>query len=219
MCHVHIRCSYCRNVLWFKIKIILSPKLYELYLSGVQERDHTSNPLSLFPDGLPPQLNSLWTGPVTSCPSWPCWGPVQTGMWVYLQRTCVLRSVVGSRRWSRTWSHGMQALTVASHMRSVLTFLKCYTLCGSRSIQHWPLWSFAADSSSSHSHVDLVSIATFSSSACLLTSTITPVLTSSHTVGANLFTCHHPSNSLLTALNAPPHHHQGGVCSLSALTD
>lgn len=75
-------------------------------------------------------------------------------------------------------------------------------------------WSFAADSCLHTCMLTFVSITTFSSSACLLTSTITPALTFSHTVGAKLFTCHHPSNSLLTALNAPP---WGGVCSLSAL--
>lgn len=79
------------------------------------------------PGGQPPQLNSQWTGPVTSCPSWLCWGPVQTGMWVCLLRTCVPRSVAGPRKWSRTWSLGMQALTVAWHMRSVITFW--YLLC------------------------------------------------------------------------------------------
>lgn len=58
---------------------------------------------------------------------------------------------------------------------------------------------------SSHSHFDLVIIPTFSSSSArLLTSAITPSLTSSHTASVQQFTCYHPSNSLLTALNAFP---------------
>lgn len=56
----------------------------------------------------------------------------------------------------------------------------------------------------SHSHFDLVIIPTSSSSACLPTFTITPSLTSSHTAGLQQFKCHHPSNSLLTALNVFP---------------
>lgn len=77
-----------------------------------------------FPDGLPPQLNFQWTGAATSCPSWLCWAPVQTGMWVSLQRTYAPKSVVGSRRWCRTWSLGMQAQTAASHMRWVHKHLR-----------------------------------------------------------------------------------------------
>lgn len=43
-----------------------------------------------------------------------------------------------------------------------------------------------------------------SSSARLLTFTITPSLTSSHTASLQRFKCHHPSNSPLTALNVFP---------------
>lgn len=64
-----------------------------------------------------------------------------------------------------------------------------------------PAW-FPSLLSSSCLHADLVFTATFStSSACLLTSAITPSLTFSHSASVRLFMCHRPSNSRLTALN------------------
>lgn len=191
----------------------------------------TRTPFSFWlPGVLPPQPNSRWIGPATSRPSWPCWAPAQTGMWVYPLRICAPRSVVGSRGWCRTWSLGTRARTAAWRTRWVLVSQASDVGCSCPGFPITHPW----DNLPPHTHhslilssclpVDLVFIATFStSSACLLASTFTPSLTFSHSASVKLFMCHHPSHSPLTALNVypccPRHEVLSGVCSPSPLTD
>lgn len=78
-----------------------------------------------------PRRSSQWTGPVTSCPSSPCWVRARTGTWVSLPKISVQRSVDGCRSWSRTWSRGTPGPTAGSATRSVSVFLhrvSCMTL-------------------------------------------------------------------------------------------
>lgn len=111
--------SHELHLLYLPVELqLMSPFLSLIPIFKVLCFTQTSLSLSCL-GGQPPQLSSQWTGPVTSCPSWPCWDPVQTGMWVCLLRICAPRSVGGPRRWFRTWSPGMQALTVGWRMRSV----------------------------------------------------------------------------------------------------